>query len=117
MTNPGTLRQFEAAWRERTLADNPDLTRAEYDACYPAGSRRHEWIVAVEAFARDGGTLTRFEADSLSAEGVPVLRFLRYWPAALPEGYMTPDVRQQNKDYERSMIDARQRGREAFNAS
>ena len=114
MSNPGTLRQFEAAWRERTLADNPGLTRAEYDDCYPTGSRRHEWIVAVETFARDGGTLTRFEADSLHAEGVPVLRFLRYWPTALPEGYLTPDVRQQNRDYERSIVEARRRGRTAI---
>lgn len=93
----GTLRQFEQAHRARAIADY-GITGAEYDRHYPAGCRRDSWVRAIEEFVRNGGTLTRFEADSLHREGVPVFRFLRSYPDALPEGYLTPDVRRLNTE-------------------
>ena len=35
------------------------------------------------------------------------MRFLRYWPEALPEGYLPPDVRAWNRERERIFQEAR----------
>lgn len=110
----GTLRQYEQAHRARTLANNPGLTGSDYDRCYPAGCRERQWIVAVEEYVRDGGAITRVVADDLYKRGTDPVRFLRHWPHALPDGYMTPDVREANRKHEREMVDARNRGRSAM---
>lgn len=111
---PGTLAGFEDAHRARTLAENAGLTGAEYDRCYPRGSREQEWIRAVEDFARTGGIVSRTVADCLYEHRTDPIRFLRYYPNALPVGYLTPDVREINRQHEREMVDARKRGRSAM---
>jgi len=68
-------------------------TGREYDAAYPRGSRRQQWIDELIGFVRDGGTLTRYEADSLDREGMPVYRMFGGYANPLPGGWQSQEVR------------------------
>ena len=111
-----TLRQYETAHRARTLTENAGLTGAEYDRCYPAGCRVTEWVRAIESAASAGETIPATVADDLYRRGTNPIHFLRTFPNALPDGYMTPDVRAFNREHDAEMVAARRRGREAAQA-
>lgn len=107
-----TLRQFEADARRRCLAEYPGLTGAEYDASYPAGSRRHEWIDAAVAAARGGHTFRRAVLDDLCRRAeVTYWHIYKHHPACVPAGYLPPATRAWNAAHEADMRAARRRGR------
>ena len=93
-TRVGTLLQYERRQRERALTVYEGLTAREYDESYPRGSRWAEWVNEIEVFVRDGGVLTRYEADSLVQNGIDVERVVfKFYPDARPQGYLTPTIR------------------------
>lgn len=106
-----TLRQYEQQMRAQALRDY-GCTAAEYDECYPPGSRCSEWIQDVLDAARRGKTLSRYVLDDLFRRGYPgVYRTIQHdYSAALPAGYLAPAVRRANQQQSAELAAARRRG-------
>jgi hypothetical protein len=99
-SNLGTLRQF-AEWRCATFcAENPQISKAEYRRNYPVESFHREWVAAVFAEARRGAILSRHVLDCLfrlEPKGRLFWALFHDWPGCLPDGYLNPGVRHQEK--------------------
>jgi hypothetical protein len=91
----GTLRQYEQRERARCIAEYGTIG-TEYDRLYPRGSRTHQWIEDLQSLVSSGGTLTRYEADSMDREGIPVYRFVHGYDHALPAGWQSAEIRKFN---------------------
>ena len=105
-----TPKQYHKAineWRAKEYG----VPVSEVEEQYPETSNTQDYWQRVSTFAERGGKLTEKVLDSLDEEQIQYLQ--RSARASIPEGYLSPAVRAKNKAFEREMIDARKRGREA----
>lgn len=94
MDSPGTLRQFANGMRDRYCAENPELSKAEYERYYPRVSRIGLWSRICRDFARFGGTFTRYELDDIFSRDERFGWGLRHdYPGCFPVGYIPPTIR------------------------
>lgn len=119
LSSIGTLLQYEAAIKRELFSDREfrrETSRAEYDQCYPTGSRLGEWLDDIRGAARRGETLRRATLDDLALrEGERFIRSLVHdYPTLLPKGYFLPSVRRWNLEREQEWAAARKRGRERW---
>jgi hypothetical protein len=115
MEKPHTLtfRQFADQSRAEYLAENPELTRAEYDRAEMDGFRIGEWRDIVEDAASRGELIPARVLDDLSKRLPDYFRLLLKFHGSnsghccIPEGYLPPEIRRMNQEHEKEMRDAR----------
>lgn len=110
-----TLRQYEQTIKMDYFATTTDagVTKAEYDHCYPPGSRKREWLHEVEQAALRGYEIPpRVMDDVFRRDERAGWAILRYSSLHGTE-YIPPPTRAKNRQAHQEMVAARRRGKMA----